>query len=350
MRIAIDSRLAGGTSTGDSTYWTNLIPKLANLESDIQILLVDNKEPEISVPNRAEKCIVTAKSSLWWSLVRFPLAARKWGADVTHTQYSLSPLCRNGVTTIHDVSFFVGPEWFSDNDLNNMRRRIPIAVRASKAVITVSETSRREIEFYLPLARGKTFVAQNACPPNVRPNHHLSLSFGSPFVLSVGTQWARKNMNLAVDAIIAAAELVPHKLVLTGKYKEQIDHPRVVQTGYVDQETLNALYTMADLYLAPSLHEGFGIPILESFRCGTPVIVGPGGALPEVVGDAGWIAKDYTTETWTNLITEVLRNPSKLQEFAKRGIEREKLFSWEKSAASHLEAYRFACQKWTKSS
>src|SRR5687767_6719140 len=117
--VAIDARLVGGTATGDSTYWLGLLYGLSQIATDFKFLLISNAKapPKIPQSDNFRWMTVPARSNRWWSLVRFPLAARKAGAGVSHTQYNLSPLVgRSGITTIHDVSFFIGPEWFQPKD------------------------------------------------------------------------------------------------------------------------------------------------------------------------------------------------------------------------------------------
>jgi glycosyltransferase involved in cell wall biosynthesis len=348
LKVALDARLIAGTNTGDSTYWSCLLNALLQVSPETEFALITNTQTDVKVPLGANARTIhtLARSGAWWSLVKFPLAARKLGSHVTHTQYSLSPLIRNGITTIHDVSFFIGPEWFTEKDRNNLQKRIPVSVKIAKRIITVSDTSRKEMHRFLPESREKIRVAHNACPDWVQPSNDTTaltrLSIKPPYVLTVGTQWDRKNMNLAVTAMRlynAQPGVIPHKLVVTGKFRDKINDSHVVQTGYVDQGDLNSLYSQASLYLAPSLHEGFGIPILEAFRCGTPVLCGYGGAMPEVAGDAGLVASDYAAETWAGLIQELLNNPSKLSEMRERGYAREKEFTWEKSARVHLATY-----------
>src|SRR5262245_14649672 len=113
--IAIDARLLGGQSTGDSTYWNGLIRALAELEWDGQFLRFTDKASLAAAPRDSlfAWIHVPAGSARWWSFVRFTLAARRAGAGAIHVQYSLSPLCgRTRITTIHDVSFLIGPQWF----------------------------------------------------------------------------------------------------------------------------------------------------------------------------------------------------------------------------------------------
>jgi len=350
---AIDARLVHGTSTGDSTYWTGLLHGLQQTESDFRFLLMspDPKPDGLVLDSRFEWITVPARSQRWWSLVQFPLMARKLGAHSIHTQYSLSPLVGNrGVTTIHDVSFLIGPEWFKPKDRLILSRTVPLAVRRANQIIAVSDTCRKEIESYIPAAKGKTNVTYNACPPWIQAvdpieakNRVLKeLGLDEPYLLTVGTRWPRKNMGLALDAASKLADRLPHKLAVTGKFGWGDDGlgVRGKAVGYVSTELLSCLYSGAAAYLAPSRHEGFGIPVLEAFRCGCPVICSTGGALPEVVGDCAVVEPTWDAEHWARTIESLLDDPSKLETLRSCGFEREKLFTWKGTAERTLEIYR----------
>jgi len=291
--------------------------------------------------------VAPAKSDRWWSMVTLPLLARKLGAQILHGQYGISPLAKNGISTVHDVSFMVNPGWFSERDCALLKLGVGMSAKFAKRVITVSETSKEEIVRYFASAEGKTRVAYNACPPWIqtvgRGAAHAavsSLGLGSNYVLTVGTNWARKNMQLALKATAEIAKETGLKLVVTGKQGADLAGDHVVPTGYVDTDTLSALYSGASLYLAPSHHEGFGIPLVEAMRCGCPVVCGPGGAMPEVAGTAALILPDYDIETWAKAIRKLLGDPSKLSELSRKGVERESEFTWARSATAHYEVYR----------
>ncbi|HEY0867284.1 MAG TPA: glycosyltransferase family 1 protein [Fimbriimonas sp.] len=350
--IALDARLVCGTSTGDSTYWTGLLHGLARIEPEARFLLFTNaaSPPEIPVAENFQWVCRPARSPRWWSYVLFPTLARQMGASVVHTQYALSPLVRRGgITTVHDVSFLIGPEWFRRRDRMLLQRTVPAAIRRAYRVIAVSETCRGEIERFVPAAKGKTEVTYNACPPWVarRPPEEararLRKGFGleGPYLLTVGTRWPRKNMELAVAAAELLPSELPHRLVVTGKagWGGQEPGSRGLAVGYVSNETLCDLYSAADLYLAPSRHEGFGIPLLEAFRCGCPVICSEGGAMPEVAGDAAAVMSDWTPEGWARRIGELLSDSSNLDHLRRRGYEREKQFCWESTARKTFEIY-----------
>ncbi|HVT12137.1 MAG TPA: glycosyltransferase family 1 protein [Fimbriimonadaceae bacterium] len=343
--IAIDARLAAGESTGDSSYWSGLLYGLSQIKHVARFLLFSNAEPPSAIPccDNFEWIELPARNSRWWSLVAFPLAARKRGASVLHTQYNLSPLAgRIGITTIHDVSFFIGPEWFRPRDLFLLRRFVPASAKRARRVITVSETSRGEIEKFIPSARGKVAVTPLACPIHINPastvDARAKFGLDGPFLLTVGTRWPRKNMSLAIEA----AKLSGYRIVVTGKpgWGEGDFPSHAVATGYVDAETLSALYREASLYLAPSRHEGFGLPVLEAFACGCPVMCSSGGSLPEVAGDAAVVVDSWNSADWAARIREIMADSSKLDDLRRRGSARGAEFSWEATARKTMEIYQ----------
>lgn len=355
--VALDARLVYGANTGDSTYWSGLVYGLAALDLRLRILLISGgpKPAEVIETANCKWISLPARSSRWWSMVRFPLAARKLGAGAIHTQYSLSPLAGSrGITTIHDVSFLIGPEWFKPKDRMILSRTVPAAVRRAARVFAVSETCKREIEAAIPAAIGKTVVTPNACPPWISRIDRAeatravreSLGVQAPHLLTVGTRWPRKNMRLAVEAADGLGPQLPHSLVITGSFGwgESSLGSRGKAVGYVGTHELSCLYSAADLYLAPSRHEGFGIPVLEAFRCGCPVLCSSGGALPEVAADAAEVETSWDAAAWTASIEKLLGDPSKLDALRMKGLQREKFYTWEKTALAAVAAYREVAQ------
>lgn len=345
LLVSIDARLAAGESTGDSSYWTGLLHGLSKIAPDARFLLFSNaaRPPGIPESDRFEWRCVPAVNLRWWNLVAFPLAARRAGSHVLHTQYNLSPMAgRIGVTTIHDVSFFVGPEWFKPRDLAILTRFIPASVKRAARVLTVSETSKGEIERFIPASRGKTVAIPEACPIHIDPNSTVPVRpmFGlhGPYLLTVGTRWPRKNMELAVSA----ADVAGYPLVVTGKpgWGDDLMRSNTKATGYVDAQTLSALYREATLYLAPSHHEGFGLPLLEAFACGCPVMCSDGGAFPETAGDAAVVMHSRRWKDWTDAILELAADSSKLNDLRRRGYARVAQFSWEETARRTMDVYR----------
>lgn len=353
ITVALDARLVSGQFTGDTTYWEGLIHGLMRTNSSIRYLLYSNAPRPANIPKSDRFAwIELPGSNRWWSLVRFPLRARRDGANIIHTQYSLSPLVGTlGVTTVHDVSFFINPRWFRPRDRVLLQATVPAAAKRARRIITVSETSRGEIEHFIRAAKGKTVAIHNAAGLNVRKmdpkeSQRLVQKLGieGPFLLTIGTRWPRKNLALAIQAAEGMSQAYNHRIVVAGKvgWGDEASGGRVLTPGYVDDEMLSALYSSASLYLVPSWHEGFGVTVLEAFRCGCPVVSSAGGALPEVVSDAGVIVDSWEPEVWTERLQNLLCDSSKLDLMRTKGIERESTFSWEKSAAQHEQVYREA--------
>lgn len=350
--IAIDARLIGTQATGDATYWRGLLHGFSQLQPNGVFLLFSNAERPPFVPETPSMrwVRVPSRSDRWWSLVRFPLAARRMGAATIHTQYNLSPLAgRIGVTTVHDVSFRIEPSWFRAKDRALLSRFVGGSIRRSKSVITVSETSAADIRKYYPSADGKLHVTLLAAGLGLSPIEDSEaetivrddLRIREPYLLTVGTRWPRKNMGLALDAIELLPEDSPLRLVVSGKpgWGETGAGKRSIATGYVDDRALSALYKCANLYLAPSRYEGFGLTILEAFSMGCPVLCSTGGAQPEVAGNAAEIIDSWQPADWMNAIQNLLGNSSKLAEMKQRGLARAAEFSWIETARRTWQVY-----------
>ncbi|MCH8980257.1 MAG: hypothetical protein IH945_13615, partial [Armatimonadetes bacterium] len=243
--VALDARQLTERSTGDTSYWRGLVGGLAEVDTGLGFLLYSNAQRPSWIPEDDRFAwIVLPGGGRWWSLYSFPTDALRRGARAIHTQYNLSPLAgKIGVTTIHDVSFFIGPEWFGWRDRLILRSQVPGSVARAARVITVSETSRLEIERFMPAAAGKVRVTYNALGDNINPlpaedaerTVRRELGIDGPYLLSVGTRWPRKNMRLAIEAAGLLPGSVPHKLVVTGKagWGELPPSDRRVFTGYV---------------------------------------------------------------------------------------------------------------------
>lgn len=348
--IAIDARLISSQNTGDTSYWRGLIYGISQLNDKCEIHLLSNEHsnPELSFLEHFQWHRITAPNPRLWSLHAFPQAAKEIGATVLHTQYNISPLTQvKAITTIHDVSFFVEPDWYNFKDRVLLTRQIPRSIRRAKKILTVSETSKREIEQFIPAAQGKTIVTYNALRPDfpvytkqeaidyLKAFHKISADF--PFILAPTSRWARKNSDLASYAHKFSDLKNTHQLITFGPGDPLT--PESLHLGYVDDNAIPALYAAADCFILPSLHEGFGIPILEAFASGTPVICGTGGAIPEVAGDAAIICPDYNPTTWANALNHLCDDSGKLEAMIKRGKRRVEDFSWVKTAELTMQTY-----------
>jgi len=349
MIYALDGALLGKGSTGDSAYWEGLVAGIAAAhpaKDSVRVFCNGPLPKDWHRPHGIEFVELPRVSSRWHSLVRWPLAARRARADVLHTQYFLSPLAGNrGITTVHDISFVHGPEWFRPRDRWILTHGVRSSVRRARAVVTVSETSRKEIVEWMPSVAAKVHAIPNGLGLDFRDAESVSRGDTPPhYVVTVGTRWPRKNQEVAVEAVRRYREVTGDdlRLVITGRagWGDESDHPWIHRPGYVSLEELKGLFSGARALVFPSLHEGFGIPVLEAWCTRTPVICSDRGALPEVAGDAAWICSATDVDAWVRALQELLADSGKVALVVQKGTERLPRFSWEESARQHLDLYR----------
>jgi glycosyltransferase involved in cell wall biosynthesis len=241
-----------------------------------------------------------------------------------------------------------------------MRTAVPWSLRRARHLIAISEFTKREIIdlFQLPperisvthLAARPAFriLANPAALAGVRAKYGLR----DPFILCVGTVEPRKNLTRVVEAFARVRQGgLPHVLVLAGQtYFAAKDimatinrlhlEPYVTLVGYVPDEDLPALYNSADLFVYPSLYEGFGIPVLEAMACGTPVVASNATSIPEVAGTAALLVDPRDVTALADAMVRALTDPDLRKWLHGAGIDRARQFSWDQTAAATVAVYR----------
>ena len=180
--------------------------------------------------------------------------------------------------------------------------------------------------------------------PNVLAELRKKYSLPERFILFVGNNNPRKNLERTIRAydLLKERTSLPHKLVIAGEQGWKFDRVKALEgvryredvlfTGFAADEDMPALYSAADLFAFPTLYEGFGIPVIEAQRCGTPVVTSNCSALPEVAGDGAVLVDPHDVENICAGMTKVLGDKDYAGELIRRGLENAKRFSWEKSA------------------
>jgi glycosyltransferase involved in cell wall biosynthesis len=362
LRVAIDSRTLGAPKTGDRTYCLNLLRGLAALRPEGEFLLYTERETGLpdSLPSNFEPVVLTAPLPGLWTPWSLPWDLRRRAACLLHVQYIIPPIAPCPViTTIHDISFRRHPEWFPLKHRILLNLLIPMAARNAAHVITGSEFTRSDLIGAFDLPPEKVTVTPYAADPIYRPiepdaaRRAVKQRFGlrGPFVLAVGVLQPRKNLPRLVRAFARVARDTPHTLALVGKpgwAHEELNRAaaasglgsRIHFTGYVPDADLPFLYNATDLFVYPSLYEGFGIPPLEAMACGTPVVTSNVTSLPEVVGDAALTVDPTDESALADAIRRALADEPLRSRLRAAGLARAAAFSWERTAALTLEVYQ----------
>jgi glycosyltransferase involved in cell wall biosynthesis len=293
--------------------------------------------------------------------VQMARAARRLKLDIVHDPTGVMPLMLTATAravTVHDALPYVSArastclEWFI------YRAWLPLALRTADAILTDSEQSREDIVRHLPVSPDRVVVVPLAADRRFRPMEAAVVepilrehSVTRPYILYVGALKSRKNVPRLLEAFALLRQgSTRWKLVIVGAREWRLSpifdtvqrlklEPHVHFTGYVTGEHLPALYAGADLFVFPSLYEGFGLPVLEAMACGTPVVTSSTSSLPEVAGDAALLVDPYNVDELAGAMRRVLEQPEAAQGLRERGLARAAQFSWDRTARETIAVY-----------
>jgi glycosyltransferase involved in cell wall biosynthesis len=241
------------------------------------------------------------------------------------------------------------------------RPLVDLAARRADAIITVSQSAKRDIVRLYGLPPDRVHVVHEAAAPSFRPiddDHELErvrrlYVLPARFILYVGTIEPRKNLPKLIEAFASRRKSgdLAHQLVCAGPYgwlshdiEARIDRLQIADavrfTGYVPFDDLPALYNLAEMFVFPSLYEGFGLPVLEAMASGVPVITGPVPALMEVAGGAVEHVDGLDAESLGDRMVALARDRDRRRELRRLGLERAHSFSWRRAARETLDVYR----------
>jgi glycosyltransferase involved in cell wall biosynthesis len=296
-----------------------------------------------------ERLHVVSGSSARRLAVDLPRLLRRLHSSVVLTQYTLPPTSVPGVVVVHDVSFVL-PEaraWIPRRTLLRLRLSIGLSVRRARFVVVPTEYTRRQLLRSYPVPEERVLLAPLALEPGLVVDQRVPRDPTAPHrVLCVGTVLPRKNLPVVADAVHALrGDGLDVRLRLVGPVRPpgEADLARMRErlgdalevVGAVSAAELSREYATADVLAYPSLHEGFGLPLLEGMAAGVPVVSSNATCLPEVGGGAALLVDPSDTAGWATAIRAALDAP---EARVQAGLERVRDFSWERTGAVIREA------------
>jgi glycosyltransferase involved in cell wall biosynthesis len=373
MRVALDAIPLAAAKTGVGHYTAALAEHLARTHPDHQYELFSPFDFAFETGNGRQlanlsKRYLPVRSVFrkWW-LLGLPALLQISPVDVFHgTNYCVPLLapCPT-VVTIHDLSLLAQAATHEARNVARGRRRLPIMARRATMIIAPSDWTRREIVSRLGLRAERIRVIPEAARASMRPRPAAECrgvldkhGLRRPYLLYVGTIEPRKNLLTllrAYDDLLRATAHRPQLALCGGRgwLDEEVFQlvarlrlqEMVRFTGYVDDTDLPALYSAAEVFIYPSLYEGFGLPPLEAMACGAPVITSDAASLPEVVGEAGLMTPPRDARALTQALAGLLDDAALRQHFSRAGLEQAARFSWERTADQTQAVYDEVCER-----
>jgi len=379
MHVCLDLSPAVYQRAGLGTYARHLAEGLRALESRPVLTIFYNGDKAHPLPPTLAglPTHTLPLATRPWRLVaalsqQLDLGLDRWlpDCDLFHATEHLLPRLKDArtVLTVHDLIFLLFPEYHLPLNKWFLNRFMPLFVRRAHAIIAVSQCTKDDLIRHYTVPSEKITVVYEGVDARFQPVTDLDTltrvrarySLPERYVLYVGTIEPRKNLNTLLEAFAglkerpATCDLRPAtcdlRLVIVGKtgwlyegffrrLRELGLEDQVIFPGFVPDEDLPAIYSAAELFVFPSLYEGFGLPPLEAMACGTPVVVSNTSSLPEVVGEAGLMVDPRDVRALAEAMERVLTDEHLRAELTANGLERARQFTWERAAQETMEVY-----------
>lgn len=348
MKIAIDiSQIVYGT--GVSTYTQNLVKSLLKIDTENDYTLFAGAYRrrgdilKVFPETRIFPIPPILADVIWNKLHVFPIERLIGSVDVFHSSdWAEPPSKAFKVTTVHDLYPLKFPKMVHPKVLEVHKRKLYWVMKESKKIIVPSNSTKNDlislgveenIIRVIPEAPSMS-KATEAEVANIKKKYQIQ----GNYLISIGVT-GLKNTKRIIEAFHLSTAGKELKLILVGRPSNiEIEPERNIRIlGHVPQDDLKALLTGSEGLIYASLYEGYGIPILDAFACGTPVVTSNISSMPEVAGDAAILVDPYEATSIADGITKAVNGPKGLIE---KGFARVSVFSWDKTAKMTLDVYK----------
>ena len=286
--------------------------------------------------------------------------------DLYHGLAFVSPLLltKPSIITVYDLSFLHYPQVLSNSRRLYLRMFTALSCRRAERVIAISQSTARDVHESFGIPLSKIDVAPPGYDPTIYkqlPSDEIAAfrarrNLPERFWLFLGTLEPRKNLPMLLQAYAGVPDNERLPLILAGgkgwDYQvifDTIDRYHLSEwiqlPGYLPIEELPLWYNSAEVFLYPSVFEGFGIPVLEAMACGTPVIISDASSLPEVAGKAGITLPPQAVDQWTQALRQAYNDTNWRQQAIQQGLAEAKRYSWQLTADQTIKSYQQALHR-----
>ncbi len=343
-----------------------LIRALQSIDAvnEYYILVAEGEDKCFVSKNNFQVVEISCSNYLLWEQIALPLALRKIAPDIVHCTSNTAPLyCPYPlVLTLHDIIFLeqkIGANKSLYQNLGRIYRRfvVPKVVRKAGKIITVSDFEQGQIRKGLPMSSDRIVTVYNGVGHQFRliaDDEKICRKYISQkgYIFLLGNTDPKKNIYRALSAYAMYARRTanPRPLLVADLSSECLNDmlnkgnvndisPLIHITGYIANSDLPIIYNDAHVFLYPSLRESFGLPVLEAMACGTPVVTSTTSALPEIAGVGAALVNPESTEDIANMLIRLDTDKEYYNSLTEYGIDRAKLFSWERTASQIKQHY-----------
>lgn len=354
MIIGVDTRIPVKNKTGIGYILDNILPLLLDQDNNEYKFYGDSfglKRPRLRCFDFG-RLLTRGLNLIWKALPIFPINLLIGKTDVFlfPNFISFPSVARKKILMVADLSFVYFPEFVERKNRKYLLKNVPISIKNSDKIITISENAKKEIMKEYSVVEEKIEVIPLGCKKGLEKIEDVDkieevkkkYFIKGEYILFVGTVEPRKNIVGLVEAYSRIGEEKRNRFSLVicgGKgwyYNEVFDLVerlglinKVVFTGYVEEEDMSSIYSGASIFVFPSFYEGFGLPVLEAFKCGIPVVSSNRSSLPEVCGEACVYCDPYSTESIASAIEKVVDDGELREKITLLGKKQLDKFSWD---------------------
>lgn len=336
MTVVINGRFFALPVTGVRRYAEQITGVLGSIRDDLLILVPPDAEVGRAFAGVPVAMAGQIRGPLW-EQTDLPLALRRRGNPLLVNLQPIGPLAyKRQIATYHDLTYRRYPQSYSRTFRWWYRVLSPPVLKRSSAVITSSEFTKTQLTAQFGLAPGAVHVVPGAADARFAPADGRK---SEVFALAVGSLAVHKNISALVSAWadVHAQTGVPLRVVgeplpVAGKDYDSGSSDGVTFLGRIDDDELVRLYQQAALFVMPSLHEGFGIPIVEAQACGCAVAASNAASIPEVLAGSGALFNPADTADIARVCTAVLSDEPRRLELVRLGLANAGRFSWSAAA------------------